>query len=213
MRLRTPPGRAGRLWLRERLAAARKAADLMDHKRRELEAERQRVRTIATDRERAWRAAAAEAAKWLRRVDAAGSEQSIRLATSLTSSAAEVDLQWRQVMGVRYAADYALRVPPAPAIAFLEGGPALAPALAAYRRAVDAAVAHAVARTALTHIQADMDRTKRRLRALELRAIPAHETALGELELALDERSREDAVAARWAADGAPSVPGVGKGP
>lgn len=212
MKLRIPPGRAGRLWLRERLAAARKAADLMDHKRRELEAEVRRVGTIAKDREETWKAAAREAEQWLRRVDATGTERSIRLAASLVVPPPEVELEWRQVMGVRYAADHTLRFPPEPPVAALDGGPALSPAATAYRRAVDAAVAHAVARSALARISNDLDRTKRRLRALELRAIPAHESALAALELALDEKSREDAVAARWAVEGAPATADRGGG-
>jgi V/A-type H+/Na+-transporting ATPase subunit D len=206
MRLRIPPGRAGRLWLRERLAAAKKAADLMDHKRRELEAELRRVRTILGERERAWRAAAREAEQWLCRADAAGAERSLRLGGALVDARAEVELDWRQVMGVRYAADYATRLPTEPPVSSLDGGTALAPAVASYRRAVEAAIAHAIARTALDRIRTDIERTKRRLRALELRAIPAHESALRELELTLDERSRQEAVAARWAAEGAPLV-------
>lgn len=207
MRLRIPPGRAGRLWLRERLAVARNAADLLEHKRRELEVELQRVRTIAGQRERAWREAVHEGERWLERFDATGAQRSMRLAAALDGDLAEVRLEWQQVMGVRYPTDYTVRFPAEPRVQSLEGGAALVPALAAYRRAVDAAVAHAVARTALARIRADIDRTTRRLRALRLRAIPAHERALAALEIALDEKDRDDAVAARWAAEGAPGLP------
>jgi V/A-type H+/Na+-transporting ATPase subunit D len=206
MRLRIPPGRAGRLWLRERLASARKAADLLDHKRRELEAELQRLRTIATRREKAWQAAAREAQQWLGRVDAAGAERSLRLAVSLEGGPADVQLKWQQVMGVRYPTDHATRFPEQPQVSSLDGGVALAPATTAYRRALDAAVAHAVVRTALERILADVHRTIRRLRALQLRAIPAHENALAALELMLDEKDRQDTVAARWAAENAMPV-------
>jgi V/A-type H+-transporting ATPase subunit D len=202
MRLRIPPGRAGRLWLRERLAAARKAADLMDHKRRELDGELSRMRTICAERERAWRAAMQNATSWMRRVDATGAARSVRLGTALLTEEATIELTWRQVMGVRYAAEYELRLPTEPPISSLNGGAALDPALTAFRHATDAAMAHAIARTALARIESDLERTKRRLRALELRAIPTHEEALRALELSLDEKSREEAVAARWAAEG-----------
>jgi len=204
MRLRIPPGRAGRLWLRERLAAARKAAELMDHKRRELESEMQRVRTIVADRERIWASAARDAALWLSRIDESGGGRSLRLAATLSRRPPEVELRWRQVMGVRYAADYDVRFPPEPPVSGLDVGAALAPAVTAYRRAVEAAIAHAVARTALARIREDLDTTKRRLRALDLRAVPACEHALATLELSLDEKSREEAVAARWAAESDP---------
>lgn len=205
MRLRIPPGRAGRLWLRERLASARNAADLLDHKRRELEAELQRVGTIATRRENAWRSAAMDARQWLGRVDEIGGQRALRLAATLTKGPAEIELRWQQVMGVRYPTTYALRTPAEPRVSSLEGGAALMPTIAAYRRALDAAVAQAIAAAAVARIRADIARTVRRLQALRLRAIPAHESALAALELTLDEKDREDAVAARWAADNATS--------
>jgi V/A-type H+-transporting ATPase subunit D len=205
MKLRVPPGRAGRLWLRERLEAARKAADLLEHKQRELEVELKRIGTIAERRERAWEDAARDAAEWLARADVVGTALSIRLASELLKRPAEVQLQWRQVMGVRYAADHVTRVPEPSRVSSLSGGSALAPATSAYRSAVDAAVGHAVARSALARIRTEIDRTTRRLRALQLRAIPAHERALSALELALDEKSREEAIAAHWAA-GAPTT-------
>jgi len=199
MRLRIPPGRSGRLWLRNRLQAATKAAELLDHKRRELEVELRHVLGIAGRREESWRAAVKEAAGWLERVDLTGGDRSLPLVTQLIGGQAEVRVEWRHVMGVHYPVDYRLSFPPPARVAVLEGGAALVPAQAAYRRAVDAAVAHAVASTAVVRIRADIDRTVRRLRALELRAIPAQEAALAALELALDEKDREEAVAARWA--------------
>lgn len=211
MRLRVPPGRAGRLWLRERLASAHKAADLLDHKRRELEGELQRLRTIAGRREKAWRAAALEAEQWLERVDGAGAERSLRLTVSLEGKPADVQLKWQQVMGVRYPTDHTVQFPEDLPVSSLDGGAALVPAATAFRQAVDAAVAHAVARTAVDRIQADVQRTIRRLRALNLRAIPAHESALAALELVLDEKDRQDTVAARWAAESSAPAPGQGE--
>lgn len=201
MRLRIPPGRAGRLWLLNRLASARNAAELLDHKRRELESELHRMDTILTRRMLAWRDAMAEADRWLGRIDATAGARALRIAAALEPGRAEVRLAWRQVMGVHYPTEFELHVPPAPGVASLDGGAALVFALDASRRAVEAAVAHAVALTAHARIRADIDRTIRRLRALELRAIPAQGEALRTLELRLDEKDREDALAARWAAD------------
>jgi V/A-type H+-transporting ATPase subunit D len=201
VKLRIPPGRAGRLWLRDRLEAARNATDLLDHKRRELEEELRRVERITRQRETEWRDAYAKAERWLARVDATGASRSLRLADTLQTGRAEVDLEWRSVMGVRYPTDFRLRLPTNPAVSALDGGAALAFALVAFREATEAAVAHATAETALSRIREDITRTIRRLRALELRIVPAHESALGALELSLDEKDREDAVSARWAAE------------
>ncbi|MGH7618717.1 MAG: V-type ATP synthase subunit D [Gemmatimonadaceae bacterium] len=207
MRLRTPPGRAGRLWLRDRLASARSAAELLDHKRRELESEQHRMQTILGRRARDWHSATIEARRWLGRVDATNGARAMQMAAVLERERAKVRLTWRQVMGVRYPTDFDVEIPPAPAVASLNGGAALVFALDASARAAKAAVAHAVARTALARIQADVQRTVRRLRALQLRAIPAHEEALRALEVQLDEQDREDAVNARWAADAAAATP------
>jgi V/A-type H+-transporting ATPase subunit D len=204
VRLRIPPGRAGRLWLRDRIASAESATGLLDHKRRELESESLRMERILGQRLRAWHAAVAEAERWLGRVRTTDGGRALQLAAALEPGEARVVLQWRQVMGVHYPTEFQIELPSPPAVASLDGGAALAFALDAYRRAVRAAVAHAVARTAHARIRADLARTIRRLRALELKAIPAHEEALRELEVTLDEKDREDAVSARWAAEASP---------
>jgi V/A-type H+-transporting ATPase subunit D len=199
VRLRIPPGRTGRLWLRDRLASAESAADLLDHKRRELESELARMGTIVGQRTAAWRAAMVEAQRWLGRIDATVGGRALRMATALEPAPADVVLEWHQIMGVRYPTDFTISLPAAPAVASLAGGAAVVVALSAYRRSVEAGVAHAVARTAHERIRAELDRTIRRLRALKLRAIPAHQQALDRLELELDERDREEGVSARWA--------------
>jgi V/A-type H+/Na+-transporting ATPase subunit D len=205
MRLRIPPGRAGRLWLRDRISAARGAADLLDRKRRELETELHRMGTIAQRRERDWRAKGAEAEQWLDRVDDTGGDRALRVAAALEPDPSEVRLDWQRVMGVHYPTDFHLTLPPTPTVASLDGGAALEFAIEAYKAAVTAAVAHAVARTAEERIRTDLDRTIRRLRALRLRAIPAHDEALRALEVRLDEKDREEAVAARWSSEEARS--------
>ncbi len=204
MRLRIPPGRAGRLWLRERLAAACSAADLLDHKRRELESELTRIERILGQRRTAWHEAMAVARRWLERIDLTAGDRALRMAAALEPTRAEVELEWRQIMGVHYPTDFRLSLPAAPTVGSLDGGAAVTVALTAYRTAVHAAVAHAVARTAHERMQAELERTIRRLRALKLRAIPAHREALATLELQLDERDREEGVSARWATSAAP---------
>lgn len=199
MRLRIPPGRAGRLWLRERLGSARNAANLLDHKRRELEGELHRMETILRHRTGSWEEAVATAQRWLHRVDIVNGGRALRIAAALQPGQAAVELEWGQVMGVRYPTDFTMTPPLAPDVVSLDGGAALAFALDAYRRAADAAVAHAVARMAHDRIRADLAQTVRRLRALELRTIPAHEEALRSLELRLDEKDREEMVGVRFA--------------
>jgi vacuolar-type H+-ATPase subunit D/Vma8 len=75
----------------------------------------------------------------------------------------------------------------------------LSHAIAAYGEALDAGVKHAAAQAAHRRILAELGRTRRRLRGLEARAIPAYEEALTLLELQLDENEREDLIRTKWA--------------
>lgn len=100
MALRVPPGRAGRLWLRQRIAVAQRAVDLLDHKRRELDSERLRLHTVVERTRADWERATKEAQKWLGRVDVTGASRALRLAISLVPGPAEVEVEWRTVMGV-----------------------------------------------------------------------------------------------------------------
>jgi V/A-type H+-transporting ATPase subunit D len=61
MRLRHPPGRSGRLWLKHRVEIATTGADLLDKKRRALVQEHRRLRVLAQKTAESWRDAAAEA--------------------------------------------------------------------------------------------------------------------------------------------------------
>jgi V/A-type H+-transporting ATPase subunit D len=199
MRLRVPPGRAGRQWLRHRVEVARRAADLLDHKRRELESEMRRLRTLVRDSRSEWEESLIRASEWLDRIDATGGPRSIRLAAGLLERHAEAPVKWRSVMGVEYPIEIEGILPDRIEVVGLEGGAALALASEAYRRATEVGIRVAATEAAHNRIAAELERTVRRLRALELQAIPAHEQALASLELRLEEDEREDLLRSRWA--------------
>ena len=198
MRLRTPPGRAGRPWLVHRLAVARRGADVMDQKRRGLLHERTRLVTIVSEARDAWEAAVREAEVWLQRALLISGQRSLELASFHVPEQAKVHLTWQRSLGVVYPSDAEVRLPPTPDLIAPGGSSALPIAASAYGRAVEAGARFAAARSALDRVEAELAATTRRLRALERRWIPAHEQALAALALELDETEREDAVRARW---------------
>ena len=64
MPLHVPPGRTGRLWLRERLAVAERAADVLEQKRRVLMSESIRLRSVAEETRGTWDDACRLAETW-----------------------------------------------------------------------------------------------------------------------------------------------------
>jgi len=81
----------------------------------------------------------------------------------------------------------------------VSGNAAGAPSVAAYRHAVEAAVAHAVAAEAERRLADELASTRRRLRSITHRRIPELESLLNNLELRLDASELEEHVVRRWA--------------
>ena len=196
---RVPAGRAGRLWLLERIAAGRRGVDLLDRKRQLLRREYDRLVLLAEERRRSWTDACAEAQRWGLRVAMLGGSGEIALAAGAIAGRAEVSLSWRNTMGAEHPEDARCTLPEIAPADIAAGNAALGPAVTAYRRAIDLAVAVAVAEAARQRIERELRATQRRLRGIERRHMPALESALQTLELQLEEREREDRVITRWA--------------
>jgi V/A-type H+-transporting ATPase subunit D len=192
-----PPGRAGRLWLRGRLQVAERGLDLLDRKLRILRREHERLALLAQRTGEAWEHACREAETWLLRAALLSGQRALRL--SAASPAAKVTIAWRDTMGLRYPAeatcDLATEASPP-----LPGTAALAPAMAAHRAALAAAVQHAAATAALEIVADEIAATSQRLRAIQDRWIPRLQATLAEVELALDESEQADAARLRRAA-------------
>jgi V/A-type H+/Na+-transporting ATPase subunit D len=185
-KLAVPPGRAGRLWLERRLKVACRGADLLDRKLRILQAELGRRREAAELTRQEWERRCADAERLLLRAVLAGGQRAIRLAAE--PGVADVQINYAVTTGVRHPAG-ATCVIPAPTS---WAGFAVAQARDAYRAALEAAVAHATAATALRLIDAETVVTRYRLRAVRDRWIPRLEQARAELIFALDELERAD---------------------
>jgi V/A-type H+-transporting ATPase subunit D len=194
-----PGGRAGRLRLIERVAAAERASGLLDRKRRLLLLEQRRLEERHSRTRRRFAEACAEADRWGLRVGVLGGAQAFSFASSAIEGRAQVTVTWANTMGVVHpdAARCELSELAPPALATATA--ALRPAVAAYRRALEAAVDHGVASSALRRVVAELTGTTTRQRALEHHLLPRLRRELAALELRLDEMEREDRVVSRWA--------------
>jgi V/A-type H+-transporting ATPase subunit D len=194
----TPPGRAGRLRLRHSLAVATRGAELLDQKLRVLRGEQERLRAEAEAAAGVWQQRVLEAERWLVRGLALSGESALDAATG--TEPADVVMGWTVTMGIRLPTAGSVRLPgPSPDTA---GPPntALARAQDAYREALRAAADHAAATAAARLVDAEVLRTRQRVRALRHHWIPRLEQDLAALELALEQAEHEDAVRRRWVA-------------
>jgi V/A-type H+/Na+-transporting ATPase subunit D len=187
LRLRVPPGRAGRMWLDRRLAAARRGADLLDRKLRILQGELGALQDAAARTERQWRASSAEADRSLLIAALLGGQRAARLAASAGRS--EVSVDYTVTVGVRHPAGGSCRPPPGDAP--WAGQPAEL-ARQAHQVALAAAVNHAAAAEAVRLIAAEAAATRYRLRAIRDRLVPSLEQARGQVALAIEELERAD---------------------
>jgi len=194
-----PPGRAGRLWLRGRLAFATRSVELLDRKRQLLRHEQLHLASLREETQRRWVAAYAEAERWGLRATVLGGASDVALTAATVAGRATVEVPWRNTMGVLHPDNPHCTLPTLEATEAAAANPAVAPAAAAYRQALEAAVAHGAADTSYRVLDAELHATERRLRAIERHRVPALEDALRRLELRLDELEREDRVVTRWA--------------
>ena len=141
-------------------------------------------------------------ARALTRAAMLGGERQIEIARrSAADDPADVTVRWRAILGVTCPADGEVSPRTPPDLSALGGSAALLTAAHVHRRALEAAVRLAVLAGALGRVDDELHATALRRNAVERRWIPAHETALADLELALEELEREDGTRVRWAAD------------
>ncbi len=196
---RVPPGRTGRLWLMERLAVARRGEDLLDRKRQLLRFEQQRLTVLCDRAERVWHTACAAAEQWGLRVAVLGGDATALRTARALAGPATVEISWGNTMGVRLPGAAACTLPVLAPAEVAAGNSAVGPAASAYRRALEAAAAYAVAAAAKREVEAELRATQRRLRAIERHRIPRLESSLHDLALRLEELEREERVVTRWA--------------
>lgn len=199
VRLRIPPGRAGRLHLRHRLETAERARALLEQKLRALQQEQQRLTQRVDDSSNEWARRAREADTWLLRAALLTGQRGLRLAQPEEHTA--ITIEWTTTVGLRYPTQATCtlpaRAPDSPAVAC---SAAIVAAEQAYRTALEAAAHHAADRAALRAVSMEATATRQRVRALQRRWIPQLEKALSTVELDLEEQERAEGLRRRWAA-------------
>lgn len=193
-----PPGRSARHWLRERLATASRAVDVLEQKTHALSRERRRLRQHLDETRQSSERALRDADRWFLRAAVIGGRQQLELARARVGRAADARIRWRSLMGVTYPAEVRLRPARTAAVGDVARSAALAYAATAYQRAVELALDHAAAVRALELVEAELVLTRRRLRGLENHWIPRLRLSLHGVELSLAEEEREDTVRAKW---------------
>jgi V/A-type H+/Na+-transporting ATPase subunit D len=195
---RVPPGRAGRLWLMDRLETARRGMQLLDKKQQLLQREYRRLALLARDRRRGLESACTQAAQWAKRATMLGNRSEIAVIAGSIAGRAGAKISWRNTMGVVHPEEASCVLPEVPATELAASNGAMAPCAAAHRRALELAVGVAVAENALARVGEELQATQRRHRAVERRRVPALTEALQRLELQLEELEREDRLVSRW---------------
>jgi V/A-type H+-transporting ATPase subunit D len=173
--------------------------ELLDRKRQLLQRELDRLAERREETRRAWIAACEEAERWALRAAVLGGSTAMTHAASPVAGQGTVAVPWRNTMGVSHPDDPHCTLPLLGATAAAAGNSAIAPAAAAFRRALEAGVAHSAADSSFVLLDRELSATRRRLRAIERHRVPVLEEALGRLELRLDELEREERVVTRWA--------------
>ncbi|MGZ4666605.1 MAG: V-type ATP synthase subunit D [Frankiaceae bacterium] len=192
-----PPGRAGRLWLRERIQVAERASELLDTKRRLLQEEVQRLERRRSATADAWAAARAQARTGALRAATLGGSRCLRLASPPPQ--ASVTVAQATFVGISYPGTVICAPPDISAQNAPPPAPAVSRAAEAYRRALRVGAEHAVAVAALDTVAAELARTRQRLRAVRDRGLPRLKDRLTSIERALDEQERADIARMRWA--------------
>lgn len=191
--VRHPPGRAGRLWLRRRLATAERGSDQLGRKLRVLLSAREGVRRHLADADRTWVVTVDDARTWQLRAGVLGGQQAYARHPNVAPVA--VGMSWTSVVGVTIPCDPMVeeasgRTASPAAVA---GNAAVAAAADAFDKALQAAADVAVAQEADRRLEAEIGLTRQRVRALERRWLPALRSALAQVEQALEFDEQEEA--------------------
>lgn len=197
--IRVPPGRAGQVKLRRRLATAHRGIDILSRKQRLLADERDRRLPQAASARTAWEDACTGAELWCSRSLRMGHRSQIVLVAAQISSPATVRVDWRNVMAVSIPGNTSCDFPDFGLAGASGGTSATDRAVVALADALEKAAEHAAIQRALANIDAELLQTRRRLRLLERRRLPELELALRGSRNRLEQSEREDTLRLRWA--------------
>lgn len=184
--VRTPAGRAGRLWLRHRIAVAERGAGELERKVQLVSAEVRRRKAQVDHSREQWRSACEEAERWMLRAGFVGGIDSVRQART---TPVDVAMTWTTTMGVRHPDGATIEPSATPDIGM---SAALLQARQASATALRASVDVAAAQSALAALESALLTTRRRARVLRRHWLPRLQSQLHGLEISLEQAEQED---------------------
>jgi vacuolar-type H+-ATPase subunit D/Vma8 len=184
--IRSPAGRAGRLWLRHRIAVAERGAGELERKVQLVSAEVRRRKAQVDHSREQWRSACKEAERWMLRAGFIGGIDSVRQART---TPVEVAMTWTTTVGVRHPDGATIEPAASPDIGM---SAAILQARKASATALRASVDVATAQSALAALEAALLTTRRRARVLRRHWLPRLQSQLHGLEISLEQAEQED---------------------
>jgi vacuolar-type H+-ATPase subunit D/Vma8 len=184
--VRSPAGRAGRLWLRHRIAVAERGATELERKVQLVSTEVRRCKAQVEDSRAEWRATCEEAERWMLRAGFVGGIDSVRQART---PPVEVALTWTSTVGVRHPDGATIEPAGTPDIGM---SAAVLQARQAFATALRASVKVATAQSALATLESALLTTRRRARVLRRHWLPRLQSQLHDLEITLEQAEQED---------------------
>jgi vacuolar-type H+-ATPase subunit D/Vma8 len=188
--------RAGRRAIIARLELAQHATSLLQSKEEVLQRERSRLAGHEGRSRSDWIRLCNEASEQLLRARVLGASDELTALIVRGPNPASVQADWQDSMGITYPGDVSCT----PGAQFgVTGTAALLPVMIAYRAALIAGTQHAGTATALERLDRELESSRRRRRAIGDHLVPRISAELHQLDLALDEQDREEAVRIRLA--------------
>lgn len=184
--IRTPAGRAGRLWLRHRIEVAERGASELERKVQLVSNEVHRRQAQVDQSLARWRSACEEAERWMLRAGFVGGIDSVREAHA---DPVDVAVAWTTTMGVRHPDHATTEAPATPDVAM---SAVVLQARQAFTVALLASADVATAQSALVLLASDLLKTRRRARVLRRHWLPRLQSQLHDLEFTLEQAEQED---------------------
>ena len=188
---RIAPTRSNLLHTREALKLAREGYEILDKKREVLTTELMHVAHEATALQERVRELLAEAYHKLERARLSTGRERLEWAALSVNESVEVEVRPHSVMGVAIPVVEAHGAPPEMSYALGSTTVALDEAAACFRRVLAEIPVLSQTMTTVWRLARELQKTQRRVNALQYIFIPQYEEAIALIESALEERERE----------------------
>jgi V/A-type H+-transporting ATPase subunit D len=191
-RINVPPTRSSLLRLKEDLVFVRQGSEILDRKREVLANELVQLAHDAEEMEEQVSYALDAAYRALERAKLTMGREHVEWAALAVNKTVEVQLKFHGVMGVPVPQVTARGAPPEMPYSMGDTTAALDEASAAFREVLSRIPELSMLETAVWRLAGELQKTQRRVNALEFIFIPDYEETINFIESTLEEREREE---------------------